>query len=110
MSYLQKRDKAPAKVNGSQMAVGGSLEGEFEAMAEFVSAGNWSDGTVRVPGTLLICTGEGRWRAWLNDRDGEVAAWVSASSLQLLLEAVEMGLREGSLEWRAVAKRPGKGK
>ncbi len=110
MSYLQRRDKAPKSTGNGAVVGDGSISGDFAATAEFVSCGNCGDGTIRVPGTLLFCTGEGRWRAWLNDRDGEVAAWVSAETLAGLLEAVEAGLRNQTLEWRAVAKRPQRGK
>jgi hypothetical protein len=109
MAFLQRRDRGSRNGHANDVSGEGTVKGDFAAIAEFVSMGSWEDGTPRVPGTLLVCTGDGAWRAWLNDRDGEVAAWTSADTLQGLLEAVETGLREGSLTWRPTAKRsPGK--
>src|SRR5215831_13450346 len=49
---------------------------------EFIAAGSYDDGSSRVPGTVLLCVGEGRVRLWLHDRDQELSAWISAGSVE----------------------------
>lgn len=76
------------------------LTAKYPGLAEFLSSVAWTAEEARETGTVLICTGDGRWRAWLNDRDGGVTAWVSAGTLTGLLDALEQGLVGGGLEWR----------
>lgn len=78
----------------------------YPALDEFLTLTVWDDGSRRETGTLLLCTGDGRYRAWLNDRDAGVSAWVSSGTLSGLLEAIEKGLREGGMEWRVPKGRP----
>jgi hypothetical protein len=79
----------------------------YPALAEFLTLTRWEDQSPRDTGTMLICWGEGRWRAWLNDRDSQANSWLSGDTLADLLLSVESGLREGTLEWRGVRpKRP----
>lgn len=50
--------------------------------------------------TLTLFVEGGQWKACLNDRaEGEVA-FVTADRFTALLDALETGLREGSLDWR----------
>lgn len=72
----------------------------YPALHEFLTLAVWDDGSPRQTGTLLLCWGEGRWRAWLNDRDSQRSAWLSAAALADLLGAIEDGLVGSSLEWR----------
>jgi hypothetical protein len=107
MSYLKKRDAVPGNGQPEHLSMAGEVRGKFEAIVEFLSRSQWDDGSARDPGTMLICTGEGRWRAWLNDRDSGLACWVSSDTLQGLLGTVEKGLQEGKLEWRQQPKKGG---
>ncbi len=43
----------------------------------------------------------GKLKACLVDRDQNLVAFVSADGWQLLLEAIEEGLQDGRLDWRA---------
>ena len=87
-------------VDGSQMVC--QLTKMFPTLAEFLVRDAWDPGQARERGTLLVCFGEGRWRAWLNDKDaGGLSAWLSGETLHGVLQACEKGLVAGSLEWRA---------
>jgi hypothetical protein len=54
-----------------------------------------------VPGTLLLFVEAGRLKGCLNDRDMARSVFVSAESLEGLLDAMETGLADETLEWRA---------
>jgi len=82
----------------------------YPAISEFLTLDFWDDKSSRETGTLLLCFGEGRWKAWLNDRDGYLTAWLSGETLTALLDAVEKGFLNGDIDWRAAPKQKrGKG-
>jgi hypothetical protein len=49
---------------------------------------------------MTLMVDGGMWKAALNDRDGEVVAFVSGVTLTDLMDAINRGLDEGSLAWR----------
>lgn len=73
----------------------------FPGLVEMLSVVQWPEGDAREPGTLLLCSGDGRWRMWLNDKDNLQSCWVSGESITACLDALERGLQEGNLEWRS---------
>jgi len=68
---------------------------------QFLSDERWDDGSARVPGTLLLFCECGRYKACLNDRDGGRSVFVSADAVEAILDALEAGLQDDSLPWRA---------
>lgn len=97
---LPKR-KAPGEV--VQITACALME-KYPALTEFLTLDVWDEKSVRETGTLLLCFGEGRWRAWLNDRDGGLTAWLSADTLTELLDVTERGLCDACIEWRTAPK------
>lgn len=77
------------------------LAERFPTCWEFLALLTWEDGQSRVPGTVLLFSDAGTFKACLNDRDASMSAFVSGSTLTGLLEAMEKGLLAGSLDWRA---------
>lgn len=77
----------------------------FPTLAAFVMDVLWDDGVRRKPGTVMLVNDAGTCKAWVHDVDGRKAAWVSATTLWGLLVAVDVGLREERLEWRADKKK-----
>lgn len=67
---------------------------------EFLTADRWDDGSEREPGTLLLCSGEGRIRVWLNNRAEGLSAWLSGSTVTEALGAIEAALASGTVDWR----------
>lgn len=67
----------------------------------------WTD-RVRQKGTLILFCEEGQFKACLSDKDSEAVAFASKKSFQALLETLEKGLANDSLDWRLTAA--GKGK
>lgn len=72
----------------------------YPTLLEFLTRQRWDDGKSRVRGTLLVTWSEGRFRAWLNDKDAGRSAWVSQPTLSDLLASLEAGLDADDLEWR----------
>lgn len=76
------------------------LSKTLPTFCEFLAREAWPDGEPRERGTILLVFQDSRWRAWVNDKDTQRSAWVSAESIQGVLEAVEKGLLNDSLGWR----------
>lgn len=108
MSGFLRKNQRPDQASEPEL-LPDVVAAEYPALTEFLVLSEWEDGSTRVPGTLLLCTEGGRWRAWLHDRDGdpELSCWVSASTWAGLMRAVEDGLRQGCLDWRVHRKPPG---
>jgi hypothetical protein len=69
-------------------------------VAEFLTLARWPGGEERELGTLMLVFGDGVWKAWLNDKDAGLSAWVSAESLCALWKRVEAILGGEGHEWR----------
>lgn len=70
------------------------------SVIEFLSLVRWDDGTSRVPGTMMLLWESGFWKCWLHDRDALEGAFLSAGTLQELLEKVEEAVSLGNADWR----------
>ena len=107
-SYLER---VPS-TNGSGEPAGDASPGEwlglFPALSEFLAASKWSNGDVRVPGTLTLFSDGPVWKLCLSDKGQGRVAFVSGSSPQLAFQAAEEGLQRSSLDWRS--QRPSKGR
>lgn len=79
------------------------LESVAPTLHQFLILRGWG-GKQRKPGTIRIFAEEGRWKACLNDNEGNRYAFVSGDTLQGLLGAVEKGLAGKGLDWRANKK------
>jgi len=95
---LPKRSK---QSNAAAAAVDSEASLTVPAIVAFLATTSWGKDDPRKPGSLLVCAEEGRWKCWINDRDGRRSAWVSAGSLLELLTSVEAGLLDDTLGWRS---------
>jgi len=84
----------PRLDHDSKMAV------KFPALWEFLTLTSWGDDQPRAPGSLTLFLGESGLQACVADKDGGRVAFVSADSLELLLQSVEGGLAVDKLDWR----------
>lgn len=84
---------------------GDALLVRYPALAAFLTATSYPDGGRRLPGSLTVFADAGCIKAALNDKDASLTAFVSASGLYALLEALERGLQSDGLDWRAAGKR-----
>jgi hypothetical protein len=69
-------------------------------LCEWLSAVAWEDGTSRSTGTVMIFTEDGRWKAWLHDRDGSQGCFVSSSTLEELLAVAAKTVGATGGDWR----------
>lgn len=76
------------------------LRGWLPDLHDHLSETAWDDGKPRKTSTLMLLTENGRWKAFLHDRDGKKGAWVTGESYEDLLETLNKALETGSLEWR----------
>lgn len=102
-----RKPSKPDNGAGSQMArVEATLfSTEFSTLTEWLVENVWEDGTTRETSTLLVFMEEGRWKGCLHDRDGHRSVFLTAGSPEDLFKALDEGLREDSLDWRAKAPR-----
>ena len=79
----------------------GTLLTAFPHVLEFLTLHKWEDGSQRIPGTLLVFVDGSMWKGCLKDKNGPRVTFVSSSDLDGLFLAIEDGLKEDNLDWRA---------
>jgi len=82
----------------------------YPTLLEWMETDRWEDGTQRATTTLFIFVDVGLIKAMLKDRDASKVAFVSGTSLEAVLEAIERGLSEGSTEWKVDRPPAGRGR
>jgi hypothetical protein len=99
--------KRPAAVPGesADLTAACPLLSTRPALRAMLCDVSYADGSRRVTATLLVFTDGGAFKACLRDRDTEETAWVTGQGLTGLLDALEVGLQEGRLDWRKESKR-----
>jgi hypothetical protein len=95
-----KRPDAGAAPNGAQAARDAVLSGFYPTLTEWLTETTWDDGKPRKTATLLLLTENGRWKAFLHDRDLKRGFWMTGDAYEGLLAAIEEGLTKSSVEWR----------
>jgi hypothetical protein len=92
------QDGQPSK--GVAEKSGGDWEKAYPALCEFLCKSSWEDGESRTTGTVMLMTEAGLWKAWVNDRDAGLSAFVSSGTLPGLLKSLDKGVESGQLDWR----------
>lgn len=82
----------------------GAWSKSLATLAEFLSPGQFADGTSREGGTLLLFQDGNMWKACLHDRTAGASGFVSASTPEGLLKACDAALAGNSVDWRADRK------
>jgi len=95
-----KRPDAGEVQLGGPAASDPVLSGFYPTLTEWLTTTVWDDGKPRKTSTLLLMTENGRWKAFLHDRDGKRGFWMTAEAYEGLLGALENGLTNSSVEWR----------
>jgi hypothetical protein len=67
---------------------------------EFLTHETWEDGSPRQTGTLMLLSEDGLLKAWVHDREFSRSVWVSGSTLETLLKALEKALAGEATPWR----------
>jgi hypothetical protein len=76
----------------------------YVTLFAFLTDDRWDDGSEREPGTMLLCSGEGRVRIWLHSRSEGLSAWLSGGTFEEAFGAAETALAAGNVEWRRSKK------
>lgn len=76
------------------------FEAKYPTLAEYMTCTVYDDNKYRRTATLLLFVDDGVLRLCLNDRDTNRSAFVTAGTMEEALSAMEMGLLDGSLDWR----------
>lgn len=74
---------------------------EYPLLTAYLEDDTWDDGATRETSTLLVFVENGVLKGCFNDRAMSRSVFVSSGSLAGLLEALECGLQDNSLDWRA---------
>lgn len=77
-----------------------TLGGSYPVLVAFLVERTWNDGTARIPGTLTCFVECGQWKGCLSCRSSSRKAFLSAGSLQELLDELESHLASDELDWR----------
>lgn len=98
---LQRRAKTPNEQ--AQALLRDEKDGILEVhpvLLEWLTRQEWEPGAPRSTGTIMVFVEQGRWKAWLHDRDAQEGCFVTGETLGLLLETVEDILAKGGGDWR----------
>jgi hypothetical protein len=77
---------------------------KYPTLCEFLGATVWPDGAGRETGSVSLFVEGGAWKAAVNDRDASMSAYVTKTTLEGILDAIEGGLLKDSLDWRSWKK------
>lgn len=78
----------------------GEWEKSLPTLAAFLFDATYEDGSERQTGTLLLFGQDGLVKCFLNDRDTDSSACLSAKTPGALLMKAEKQLQAGAVEWR----------
>jgi len=73
---------------------------DFGNLLEFLSSLSGEGSSRREAGSVSLTTKDGKWTLRLKDPTNKVYCYVVAPALDEALQIVELGLADGSLDWR----------
>jgi hypothetical protein len=82
----------------------------YPALAEFLSAEAWDDGSPRETATMFLFTQRGRWKCMLKCRASQRISFWTASTLEELFMVMESALQDDTVDWKADRKPAGRGR
>lgn len=100
MGIPRRRKNETVELSEYAAEINSAVAVDVPSLCEFLARQCWDDGEIRERGSILLVAQEGVWKGWVNDRDGNRSAWVSATSLCDLLALIDQGLEQDALPWR----------
>lgn len=97
---LQRRQAAEAAASDGFAAKDPDVAKWAGTLVEFLTQLTWGDLGKRKTGTVMVLAENGIWKAWVHDRDGKRAAWVSGGTLLDLVDTIDYGLANDTLTWK----------
>ena len=82
-----------------------AFEARWPALFEYLTLSSWEDGSPRQTASLSVFCEDGRFKACLNDREGDRMFFVSSAVFEDLLGEVEESCFTGNADWRAMRRR-----
>lgn len=73
----------------------------YPELWDFLFALEYDDGGARVPGSMVLFRDGPHLKACLSDKDANLVAFVSGNSPEALFRAIDTGLADDTLDWRA---------
>lgn len=110
MSVLRARGPLPDPASSGQPMKDDAWSAKYPGIWEMLTAPLSFEKTPREGSTLMLFSKDGRIGCCLNDRDLGRKVFVTAVGVTALLQTLEKGLQDDSLEWRddVPSKKPGK--
>jgi len=109
---LQMKREVSAASGGVVSA--GLIDEDFKAsypcLTSYLTDTKWDDGAVREVAGLAFRVEHGRWNLALNDKDTRRSAYVTASTMDEALGAMERALARSTADWRPWSGAKGKGR
>lgn len=110
MSFLRKATPIAEGRATRIVATDGKLAKDCPALAEYLTATSYPDGTERRTSSLTVFTEDGQWKACLNEREQGLVLFGTGKTLQGSLTALEALLTAEETPWRASRGEQGKAK
>lgn len=98
--YIKRATDAAKGKSASSVPKDAEFSKRYPAMWEHMTERFWEPGKPRETATVTIFTEADEIKGVFNDKANHRTAFVSADTFQGLLEALEQGLQEDSLDWR----------
>lgn len=99
-SFVRKPPPSGGAVGGGSGPDDSKFADKFPALWEYLTLRQHDDGAPRETSTMLVFVEGGQWKCCVNDRDAGMSAFVSASTFEGLMKAVEEALKQGKADWR----------
>lgn len=97
MSFLRKT----AATSGAPRGVAKEFEAEYPALAEYLTATAYPDGSPREVASLSITLDDGCVKACLHDRDTRRSLFVAGSTVLDAVAGLEIAMESEDADWRA---------
>lgn len=107
MAMLRKQLAGVKALQAAALPVPSGEMEQYVWLHEFLFMAVWEeDGTVRVPGTVLLFAEGLHLKAMLNDKDGNRVAFTVLNPDRPVLEELNEAIASASTDWRASRERP----
>lgn len=102
---LKKPAQTSAKTSNQECWMDKDFQQSYPTLHEYLTQTQWADRSPRITATMTMYYDGCSMVVAINDRDNERSAFVSAKDFTSLMDAIERGLSEDTLEWKN-RKRP----
>ena len=100
MSFLRRSTGGAPPVTSGDTASMDWCRDRWPALFEHLTATRWDNGEERQTSSLSVFMDSGVLKACLNDKAESRVAFVASASFEGLLDALDEGIQNGSLDWR----------